>query len=163
MPPTSLVNWKTVFWSNKFKNHFFHGILKIKQFCLSSSSKTFWKMHGKNNILEGTNILRSYTYIFVLCNFFSKITDCHWLINVRILFMYGIWKIIQLNISRASQIVQKLLGELKSQGELIFWEPLDIGSPLGFSVNETLLFQNNKCQSHSLVRDVGNQTISFKQ
>ena len=34
--------------------------------------------------------------------------------------MYGIWKIIQLNISSVSQIVQKLLGELKSQEELIF-------------------------------------------
>ena len=34
--------------------------------------------------------------------------------------MYGILKINQLNTSSASQILQKLLEELKSQGELIF-------------------------------------------
>ena len=34
--------------------------------------------------------------------------------------MYGIWTDIQFNISSASQIVQKFLGKLKIQGELIF-------------------------------------------
>ena len=34
--------------------------------------------------------------------------------------MYGIWKIIQLNLSSTYEIVRKLLGELKSQGELMF-------------------------------------------
>ena len=77
-------------------------------------------------------------YIFGLFKFFWKITDCHWLINVKIIFMYGIWKIIQLIISSASQIVQKFPGELKFQGELIFQEHPHIGSPLAFSGNETL-------------------------
>ena len=40
--------------------------------------------------------------------------------------MYGILNINQLNINSASQILQKLLGELKSQGELIFYKPPDI-------------------------------------
>ena len=56
--------------------------------------------------------------------------------------MYGIWKNIQLNISSVSQVVQKFPGELKFQGELIFEEPRDIGSPLSFSVNEALSFHN---------------------
>ena len=34
--------------------------------------------------------------------------------------MYVIFKINQLNISKASQVVQKLLGELTSEGELTF-------------------------------------------
>ena len=34
--------------------------------------------------------------------------------------MYGILKIIQLNINSVTQILKKLLGELKSEGELIF-------------------------------------------
>ena len=54
--------------------------------------------------------------------------------------MYAIWKIIQLNIISASQIVQKFPVELKSQGELIFSEPGDIGSALAFSLNETRPF-----------------------
>ena len=69
--------------------------------------------------------------------------------------MYGIWKIIQLNIGNTSQIVQKLLGEVKCQRELIFWEPWDTGFLLAFSVNETLSF-DNKCQNLSSVWDVGN-------
>ena len=46
--------------------------------------------------------------------------------------MYGNWKNIQLNMRSASQIVQKF------QGELIFYEPPDIGSPLALSQNGTL-------------------------
>ena len=65
--------------------------------------------------------------------------------------MYGVWKIIQLNINSWSQIVQKFLAELKSQGELISEEPQYIGSPLAFlgkkhcpsiiSAKFTLLFE----------------------
>ena len=69
--------------------------------------------------------------------------------------MYGIWKNIQLNISSVSQVVQKFPGELKFQGELIFEEPRDIGSPLSFSVNEALSL-HNKYQSQSCVRDLAN-------
>ena len=94
-------------------------------------------MQGTTNILERTNILRSYTYIFVFLNFFLKITDCHWLINVKIFFISAIWKVIQLNINSVSQIVQNIPGELKSQWELIFYEPRDIRSPLAFAGNET--------------------------
>ena len=50
-----------------------YGILKIKQLYFSSSSKTVQKMEGTTDILEGTNILKSYTYIFVLCKFFGKL------------------------------------------------------------------------------------------
>ena len=46
--------------------------------------------------------------------------------------MYGIYKNIQLNIRTASQVVEKFPGESKG--------PWDIGSPLAFSVNETLSF-----------------------
>ena len=67
--------------------------------------------------------------------------------------MYWIWKNIQLNISSASQIVQKLLGELKFQEELIFQEPRDIGSPLAFSLNETLPFRK-KFENQSCVWDL---------
>ena len=38
-----------------------------------------------------------------------EIRDCELIINIQIFFMYGIWDIIQLNISSASQIVQKFL------------------------------------------------------
>ena len=69
---------------------------------------------------EGTNILGSYTYIFVLSKFFCEITDCHWIINRKTFFMHGNWKNIQLKIRSPSQIVQKFPTELKSQGELIF-------------------------------------------
>ena len=34
--------------------------------------------------------------------------------------MYGIWNNILLNISSASQIMEKFLGELKFQGELLY-------------------------------------------
>ena len=68
--------------------------------------------------------------------------------------MNWIWKNIQLNISSASQIVQKLLGELKFQEELIFQEPRDIGSPLAFSLNETLPFRK-KFENQSCVWDLG--------
>ena len=50
--------------------------------------------------------------------------------------------------------MQKFLGELKSQGELIFSEPCDIGSELAFSVNETKSF-HEKCQNESFVLDLG--------
>ena len=42
------------------------------------------------------------------------------MIYVKIFCMYGILKILQFNINIFSKIVQKLLGELKSQAELIF-------------------------------------------
>ena len=64
-----LVNLKTLFWYNKFQNQFLYGILKIKQFYLSSSSKTFQKMLG------ATNILRFYAYALVLRKFSWKIRD----------------------------------------------------------------------------------------
>ena len=51
---------------------------------------------------------------------FLENTECDWIINVKTFFMYAIWKIIQLNVSRASQIAQKFAGWLKFQGELIF-------------------------------------------
>ena len=104
---------------------------------------------------EGTNILRSCTYIFVLCKLFWEIADCHWIRNVKKLLIYGVWKNIQLNIGSASQIVQKFRGEPKSQGELIFYEPWDYGSRLAFSVNETLSF-HEKCQNQCCVWDLGN-------
>ena len=47
-----------------------------------------------------------------------------------------------------SQVLQKQIGQLISEGELIFKEYPDIGSPLVFVVNETLPF-NNTCQYHS--------------
>ena len=81
-----LVNLKIFFSYNKCQNHFLYGILKIKHLYFSSSSKTVQKMEGTTDILEGTNILKSYTYIFVLCKFFWKITDCNWMINVKNLF-----------------------------------------------------------------------------
>ena len=54
--------------------------------------------------------------------------------------MFGISKNIQLDISSVSRIVPKVVGELNFQGKLMFSEPRDIGSPLAFSVNETLSF-----------------------
>ena len=51
---------------------------------------------------------------------FLEIRDFELIINVQIFFVYGICEISQLYIGSASQIVQKLLPELKSQGELIF-------------------------------------------
>ena len=57
----------------------------------------------------------------------------------------------QLNLSSASQVVQKFMRELKSQGEIIFAEPQYIGYPLAFlgkkhcpsiiSAKFTLLFE----------------------
>ena len=55
--------------------------------------------------------------------FFWEIADCHWIRKDKTIFMYGIWKNIQLNIRITSQIVQKFRGELNSQGKLIFQEP----------------------------------------
>ena len=97
-----------------------YEIFKMKQLCLSSVSKSFQKMQETTDISDETNILRSPTYIFVLCKIFYKIREYHWIINVKILFICGIWKTIQFNIDGTSQIVEKLLGELKSQKELIF-------------------------------------------
>ena len=57
-------------------------------------------------------------YMFVACYFFWEIRDSHWIVNT--FFMYGSWKSIPLNIRSASQIVQKLPGELKYQGKLIY-------------------------------------------
>ena len=58
--------------------------------------------------------------IFVFWKFFRRITDYHWLMNVKIFFISGIWKNIQLSISSASEIVQKFSRELKFERELIF-------------------------------------------
>ena len=87
--------------------------------------------------------------------FFWEIADYHWIRKDKTIFMYGIWKNIQLNIGITSQIVQKFRGELNSQAKLIFQEPWDYGSPLAFSVNETLSFQEN-CQDQCCVCDLGN-------
>ena len=87
--------------------------------------------------------------------FFWEIADCHWIRKDKTISMYGIWKNIQLNIRITSQIVQKFRGELNSQGKLIFQEPWDYGSPLAFSVNETLSF-HEKCQNQCCVWDLGN-------
>ena len=80
-----------------------------------------------------------------------EITDFQWVINVKLCFMYEIWKIAQLNINSTSQIVQKLLGEL------IFQEKPDIGCLLAFSVDQTLTLQNKR-QNHNFAWDVGNST-----
>ena len=48
-------------------------------------------MQGTTNISEGTNILRFYTYV-CFEQFFWKIKNCHWIINVKIFFRYGIWE-----------------------------------------------------------------------
>ena len=96
---------------------FLYQILKIREFCLSSSSKTVQKMQS------------------VLSKSFWKIRDCHLIINAKIFLTYEIWKSIQLNISSAPQIVQKFPGELKFHEELTFLVPLDIGSLLALSVN----------------------------
>ena len=89
-------------------------MLKIKQIYLSSCSQTFQKMKGGTNISYGTNILSFYT--LVLCDLLRKIKHCDCMINVKITFMYVILKINQVNISSASQILQKLLEELISEG-----------------------------------------------
>ena len=54
--------------------------------------------------------------------------------------IYYVWdlKIIHLNINSTSQIVQTLLGELRSKGTLIFQEKPAIGCLLAISGNETL-------------------------
>ena len=77
-------------------------------------------MQAKTNIEEGTDILRSYRYIFLLCKFFYEITDCHWIKNGKTFFKYWIWKNSQLNIRIASQIDKKFPVELKFEGEAIF-------------------------------------------
>ena len=59
-----------------------------------------------------------------------------------------------MSISSPPQILAKQAGEPISEGGLIFQKPPDIGSPLAFSVNETLSF-HNKCQNHSCVCDLG--------
>ena len=84
-----------------------------------------------------------------------KIRDGHSIMNLEIVFKYETLKINQLNTSNTSEILQKLLRAIKSQGELILYEPPDIGTPLAFPVNETLSF-NQKCQNHSCVGDLGN-------
>ena len=102
-----------------------------------------------------------YIEIFVLCKFFSEVRDCHEIGNVKAFSMYGSWKIIQLNIRNASQIVRKFPGELKSQWKLTFYEPSDIGSPVAFLVNETLSF-HEKFQNQSCVCILRNLTLSLK-
>ena len=89
-----------------------------------------------------------------------EITDCQWVINVKMCFMYEIWKIVQLNINSTCQIVQKLLGKLRSKGELKFQEKPDIGCLLTFSVDQTLPLQNKR-QNHPFDWDVGIQQINL--
>ena len=95
------------------------GCWKLKK-CPSAVFLKLFKNARGNNMEEGTNNLKWYTYIFVLFKFFCEITDWHWIINGKTFFIYGIGKKIQLNIRSASQIVQKFSWELKSQEELIF-------------------------------------------
>ena len=58
--------------------------------------------------------------------------------------------------------MQKSLGELKPEGELIFSQPPDTGFQLDLLVNEALSF-HNKCKNHSCVWDFGNLTVLLKQ
>ena len=60
--------------------------------------QTFQKRQRGFNVWEGTNILRSSTYIVFRCWVLSKIRDCHCRINIKITLVYGIFKINQLNI-----------------------------------------------------------------
>ena len=53
------------------------------------------------------------------------------------------------------EFLQKQTAELIPQGESIFYETPDIGSPLAALVNETLSF-HNKRYHHSHVWDIGN-------
>ena len=56
--------------------------------------------------------------------------------KIKFPLLGGILKINQLNISSAPQILNKQVGELLSEGELISCKDLDISSPLAFLVNE---------------------------
>ena len=59
------------------------GSLKLSNSNQGVVLKLFKKCKGQPISKRGTNILTSYTYIFVFCKFFWKITDSHWLINVK--------------------------------------------------------------------------------
>ena len=67
-----------------------------------------------------------------------------------------------LNKSIVSQIFEKEVGKLLSEGELIFYEHADIGSPLAFLLNKKLLFHNT-CQTHTQVWDLVNPSDLLKQ
>ena len=69
--------------------------------------------------------------------------------KIKFPMLDGILKIDQLNISSAPQILNKQVGELLSEGELISCKDLDIGSPLAFLVNESLFFHNT-CQNPAI-------------
>ena len=85
---------------------------------LSSCSQTFQKMQRATNFSEGTNSKFPWIYIGSVQAFW-KTGGCHRMINVKTTFMHVTLKINQFNISSDSQILQKLLGELMSEGELI--------------------------------------------
>ena len=53
----------------------------------------------------------------------------------------------QLNIRSVSQILQKQVMKLIFEGDLIFQERPNIGSPLVFHINKSLFFPNI-CQNH---------------
>ena len=77
-----LVNLMTVFRYSKCQNDFFlYVILEFRRFCLNSCSQTFKKKQGEANIWDGTNILKSFTCILVLCH------CCHWMTNLKITLM----------------------------------------------------------------------------
>ena len=90
------------------------GSLKLSNSNQGVVVKLFKKCKGQPISKRGTNILTSYAYLF-FASFLEnyRLSLAH---KCKIFFMNGIWKIIQLNIIRHSQIVQKLLGELKFQG-----------------------------------------------
>ena len=71
------------------KSLYFMGSLKLKS-CAWAVFLNFSKIQGTTHIKERTNILRSYTYVYIfdLCKLFWEITDCHWIINRKNLF-YG--------------------------------------------------------------------------
>ena len=99
----------------------FYGILTIYW---NSSSQTFQKKQRGTNIWEGRNILRSSTYIQVLQNTLK----C------------GILEINPFYLSSTSEILEKEVGELLSEGELIFYYHSDISFLQTFLVNEALSF-----------------------
>ena len=84
-------------------------------------------MQGESNISEGTNIVRSYRYIFVLCKFW-KITDYHWIINVKVFSFMGTGRILvehEQSLSNCSEISEgtKVSGGTNILGTPRYWFP----------------------------------------
>ena len=63
-------------------------------------------------VSERELIVYVHTHIYRLSASFCSFRNYHCMINVKITFLYGILKIIQLSISNASQILLKEVGEL---------------------------------------------------